>query len=101
MKARKILKTIKIRRKYGFLYNSYKIDSFYWEFVELYKKYLLIAIINFLQTSLEIKSLIVIIILGITSYKLMVKKPFFNRNICMNKNTINMYMIHHCSVEYE
>ena len=80
-KSKKNLNKIKIRKKYGFLYNSYKLHLYYWEVFETYKKYLMIVIINFLQNSFETKSLILIMISGFSAYNFIMKKPYLSDSL--------------------
>ena len=80
-KSKNFLNTIDIRKKFGFLYNSYRINYYYFDCVEIYKKYLLILIINFLQISVETKSLIILLILGASSYFLATKSPYLTQDV--------------------
>ena len=41
------LNKISVRYIYGFFYNEYKFTRYYWEFVKIYLKLLLIIIINY------------------------------------------------------
>jgi len=47
------LNLVKVKTRYGFLYNGYKLHSFYWEVVIMYRKILFIFISVFLATAGE------------------------------------------------
>jgi len=79
--SRKLLNTLEVRKKLGFLYNSYRIDYYYFDCFDIYKKYLLILIINFWQINVETKSLIILLILFGSSYFLAIKKPYLTKQI--------------------
>ena len=44
IRNRAILDTLIVRNKYGFLYNGYKHSSYYWEFIIIYRKIVMIFI---------------------------------------------------------
>lgn len=48
-KVRKILDTIEVREKYGFLYRGYTKEFYYWEIVIMYRKIALIFISVFVS----------------------------------------------------
>ena len=80
-KSRNYLNTLEIRKKLGFLYNSYRITYYYFDCFDIYKKYLLILIINYLQISVETKSLIILLILSASTYFLSTKKPYLTKDV--------------------
>jgi|JI10StandDraft_1071094.scaffolds.fasta_scaffold221452_1 hypothetical protein len=43
------LETISVKEKFGFLFNGYKRQSFYWEIIIMYRKILMILISVFLN----------------------------------------------------
>ena len=47
-RERKLLSTVEVREKFGFLYNGYKHDFYYWEIVIMYRKIILIFIAVFI-----------------------------------------------------
>ena len=62
-KNRKKLKSIKMKIRYGYLYSEYRI--FYWEFVKIYEKILLIIIVEYFDSEINIKGLLSLFILGV------------------------------------
>jgi hypothetical protein len=50
IRERKKLAELEIREKFGFLYNGYKLDYFYWEIIIMYRKITLIFISVFIQS---------------------------------------------------
>ena len=63
-KNRKKLNEMKIYIRYGYLYLEYKI--FYWEFVgECTEKILLIAVVEFYDTKINVKGLLSLLIVGL------------------------------------
>ena len=67
-KNRKSLGSIKIRKRYGFLFNGYTKSEYYWEFVILYRKILIISCSVFIANlaSVNIQALTVLILLIIS-----------------------------------
>ena len=66
IKNRKQLDSVKIKRYFQLLYQGYQIDTFYWEFVNTLKKFILVAINVFLgQYPLSYKGMSAIIVLVI------------------------------------
>lgn len=80
-KVKSKLNQIETRKKLGFLYNSYHIKLYYWELIEIYKKYLVIFIIIFLQVNNSSKSLMILFILATSSYYLCTKKPYLTKDV--------------------
>ena len=76
-----ILNTEEMRKKYGFLYNSYKTKYFYWEFVEIYKKFFMIIIISYSQVSDEGKALFILFFIYLCTYFLAKNFPYVTRDI--------------------
>ena len=69
IKNRRELTYINIKAKYGFLYNGYKPERFYWEFVIIYRKILVIFISVFISTvSIEVQALSVMLVIFIAFY---------------------------------
>ena len=75
------LRKIEIRRKYGFLYNGYRNKYYFWEFVEIYKKILLIFLINYFDLSIETKSLCFLLILFLSCAVLKEKQPYLTKEL--------------------
>ena len=81
LKYRRFLSSEKVRKKFGVLYNFYRKKYFYWEFVEIYKKYILIFLITYMQVHPEIKSLTVLFLIYILCVMIFGLKPFINQEI--------------------
>jgi len=47
------LNTTQVKLKYGFMYREYKIEYYYWEFIKMYMKLLIMLILN--QYAMEIR----------------------------------------------
>lgn len=73
---KKKLNTTEVRRKLGFLYNNFKVKFYYGELIEIYKKYVLIFIINFLQTKIEVKCLLIFLEFFFSLVFLIKKNPY-------------------------
>jgi len=80
-KKKNLLSTENMRKQYGFLYNSYKIKYYYWEFVEIYKKFLLIFILSYAQVEVESKALIVLLLIAFFGYCLSTANPYISTDI--------------------
>ena len=67
-KNRRKLGSIKVRKMYGFLFNGYTKTEYYWEFVILYRKILIISCSVFIANlaSVSIQALTVMILLVIS-----------------------------------
>ncbi|EAS07146.2 transmembrane protein, putative (macronuclear) [Tetrahymena thermophila SB210] len=58
------LNNIQVNLKYGFLYQEYKESAYYWEFVKIIQKTVIIIVLNFYSQALIVKgSLVYIVIL--------------------------------------
>ncbi len=72
------LNSIETRMKFGFLYNGYKVDYYYWEIVIMYRKIILIFIAVFIQNyGVMTQALIVFMLLLVCLVLNLKKKPFF------------------------
>ena len=77
LKRRKLLTTDYNRVVFGFLFNGYKSDTFFWEFVILYRKILMICVSVFLnQVSTMVQALTIIFVLFIALYLQYSLKPY-------------------------
>ena len=66
-KYRDKLNVINVKQRFGFLYNGYEDETFYWEFVIIYRKIAIIMCSVFLGImSVQIQALTVLIILFIS-----------------------------------
>lgn len=71
------LESISVRLRFGFLFNGYKNRSYYWEFVILYRKILIICCAVFLaNVSTSIQALTVMILLLLCLHIQVQNKPF-------------------------
>ena len=52
-----------VRMKFGYFYREYKNEIFYWEFIKMYKKILIILILAFYSEDILIKANLTILIL--------------------------------------
>eukprot|EP00361_Fabrea_salina_P007450 CAMPEP_0202436818 /NCGR_PEP_ID=MMETSP1345-20130828/26245_1 /ASSEMBLY_ACC=CAM_ASM_000843 /TAXON_ID=342563 /ORGANISM="Fabrea Fabrea salina" /LENGTH=1731 /DNA_ID=CAMNT_0049050339 /DNA_START=6 /DNA_END=5201 /DNA_ORIENTATION=+ len=63
--------------RFGFLFNGYKLSRFYWEFVILYRKIIVICLAVFLSTiSIQVQALTCLLVLIVFLYMQKVYKPF-------------------------
>ncbi|CAG9321985.1 unnamed protein product [Blepharisma stoltei] len=77
MKNKDRLNDINIRIKYGFLFNGYKSRSYYWEFVIIYRKIIIICCTVFLATvSVNIQALTTLFVLVACLYFHCKIKPY-------------------------
>ena len=53
------LQSLVMQLKYGILYKEYKPQNFYWEFVKIYKRILLILALNYYIEEIKIKALLI------------------------------------------
>ena len=75
------LHLVEFRKKFGVLYNFYRSNCFYWEFFILYKKYVLVVIITYLQIDVIQKSLIALLWISVMSNFLNRLSPFVTKEI--------------------
>ncbi|CAG9326025.1 unnamed protein product [Blepharisma stoltei] len=74
---KRALDTISVRLKFGFLFNGYKYRAYYWEFIILYRKILIVCCSVFLANiSTSIQALTVMILLLFCLYLQNDKKPY-------------------------
>lgn len=76
---RKKLETIRVRVNLGFLFNGYNLKHFYWEFIILYRKILIICCSVFLgNISIPVQALTVLMILIASLYLQAQNHPYIN-----------------------
>ncbi|KAL4463250.1 hypothetical protein ABPG74_007251 [Tetrahymena malaccensis] len=76
-KQRSRLNNIAVRYKYGFLYNEYKNEYFYWDFIRMVKNIVLLIIANQYQSnSMWIFSIVSIVITQLYTVCLIIIRPF-------------------------
>ncbi|CAG9321999.1 unnamed protein product [Blepharisma stoltei] len=77
MKNKDRLNNINVRIKYGFLFNGYKSRSYYWEFIIIYRKIIIICCTVFLSTvSVNIQALTTLFVLVTSLYFQCKIKPY-------------------------
>ena len=82
-KKRGVLNKFSVKARYGFLYNGYEMKTFFWEFIILYRKIVIVAILVFIiQASVQVAALACLIVL-ITSLHIQYRirpydKPEYN-----------------------
>ena len=78
-KNRLLLGKLQMKLRFGFVYNGYELDRFYWEFVILYRKIAIICCSVFLSTiSIPIQALTVLLVLVVFLYMQSVHEPYFS-----------------------
>ncbi|CAG9321390.1 unnamed protein product [Blepharisma stoltei] len=66
VKSRNHLKELNVRLRFGFLFNGYQLSRYYWEFIIIYSKIILICLSVFLSNmALKVQALIAAILLSI------------------------------------
>jgi predicted outer membrane repeat protein len=71
------LKFVAVKAKYGFLYNGYRMERYYWEFVIIYRKVLIIFISVFVSTvSVEVQALSVMLVIIVAFYLQHANQPY-------------------------
>ncbi|CAG9321984.1 unnamed protein product [Blepharisma stoltei] len=98
LKNRGQLDNINMRIKYGFLYNGYKPESYYWEFVIIYRKIGIICVTVFLASvSVSMQALTAVSVLVASLYFQFKIKPYngddLNRleAISISASTVTIY----------
>ena len=73
---RRILNELETRTEYGYLYNEYKV--YYWEFLKMYMKVLISIFLEFYDSDIYIKGLLILLI--IFGYLILLQKmnPYLN-----------------------
>ncbi len=76
------LGNLELREKYGFLYKGYKMDSFYWECVIMYRKVGMVFIAIFLEgVGTTVQALVVILNLVFFVVITHRMRPFFSHKL--------------------
>lgn len=76
------LKDIEFKKAYGFLYDGYKIDRYFWEFVILYRKIIMIFISVFLVTYSLATQALAVLAVSFGSYIIHIKsQPFIDNDL--------------------
>jgi len=78
----KILHTAKVARKYSFIYNGYSNNKFYWEFIIMIRKIVLICVIIFAgmhSTNLQLYMSLIAILVAYMLHS--INNPYSNKNL--------------------
>ena len=76
------LHNLEVKEKYGFLYKGYKVDSYYWECVIMYRKVAMIFISVFLNgIGTMIQALVVMVLLVFFIVVTQRYKPYYSRQL--------------------
>ena len=76
------LSTVKVKQQFGFLFNGYKRNTYYWEIVIMYRKILCIFIATFLRPyGVIVQALVLLIMLGIFLQANNSNRPFKARQL--------------------
>jgi hypothetical protein len=82
IRRRKQLKEILTKLRFGFLYNGFKKSKFYWEFVIMYRKVLIICCVVFIgNRSIPIQALTVILLLLNFLIVQYLTRPYANKQL--------------------
>lgn len=65
---KKIIGSISYQRAKGILYIEYKDSKFYWEFVAMFLKLIIVCIVNLLYKEVGLRSTLLCVLLGIYSF---------------------------------
>ena len=97
------LQEIDNKLRFGFLYNGYRSKTFYWEFVILYRKILIICISVFFTTvSVSVQALGALLILILSIYMQMRTRPFTHKilNIMEARGILAATVTIYCGLFY-
>ncbi|EWS72630.1 transmembrane protein, putative (macronuclear) [Tetrahymena thermophila SB210] len=88
------LQNIQIYKKYGFLYREYKSQKYYWEFVKMLEKILIIIVLNFYSQDTNIKGVLIFIVVSLYGIASSVLQPYR----LSGYNTVDFYQTNVCAV---
>ena len=74
--SRKKLYAINTKIKYGFLYIEYNPKVFYWEFVKMYEKIIIILFVSLFDTEINIKGMMILFTIFVYFVLLLYMKPY-------------------------
>ena len=80
-KRRRYLHTVDNKLRFGFLFNGYKTSKFYWEFVVVLRKILVICLAVFFTASVPIQGLLCFSVLLISLFAQYKLKPFTSEHL--------------------
>lgn len=70
------LNNIHVKQKYGYLYSEYDDDEYWWEFVKIYQKILIMAILEFYVEQIIIKGILVFLVIFFYGALSSSRKPY-------------------------
>ncbi|CAD8171348.1 unnamed protein product [Paramecium pentaurelia] len=70
-----------IRSRWGFFYNEYDTSAYYWEFVKIFQKELMVIFLTFYEDYVLIKGALVILVLLYYSWIQINTKPYANNDL--------------------
>ncbi|EWS71596.1 transmembrane protein, putative (macronuclear) [Tetrahymena thermophila SB210] len=88
------LQNISIYKKYGFLYREYKSQIFYWEFVKMLEKILIIIVLNFYSQDINVKGVLIFMVITLYGISSNVLQPY----LLSGYNTVDFYQTNVCAV---
>mgnify|MGYP000739300986 CR=1 FL=1 len=81
-KRRKYLHRLENKLRFGFVFNGYRMDRFYWEFLIMYREVVLIALaVFFSRVSVMIQTLMCLAMLALFCYFHVREKPFIESHL--------------------
>lgn len=79
VRKREVLNDIKLRCRFGFFYNGFRSSYFYWEFLILYRKIIIVSLLVFLgNESIAVQALTMLILLLVFFLLQYWKSPYKN-----------------------
>ncbi|CAK55869.1 unnamed protein product (macronuclear) [Paramecium tetraurelia] len=73
---RKQLNSMKVRKMWGYLYNEYKLETYYWETLKILQKEIIILVLLYYSDYVAVKASLVFLILYIYSHLSTKYKPY-------------------------
>ncbi|KAL4461589.1 hypothetical protein ABPG74_016213 [Tetrahymena malaccensis] len=70
------LQRLNLELKFGFIYKEYKINAYYWEFVKMFIKIIIILCLNFYSQNTLVKGNLILVSIIFYSYLLKTIKPY-------------------------
>ena len=62
--------------RYGIIYKEYKNELYFWEFIKIYERILLILALNYYIEEIKVKALIIFACITLYSICTVIYKPF-------------------------
>ncbi|EAR94882.2 transmembrane protein, putative (macronuclear) [Tetrahymena thermophila SB210] len=88
------LQNIQIYKKYGFLYREYKSKKYYWEFVKMLEKMIIIIVLNFYSQEINIKGVLIFMVVTLYGIASFVLQPYR----LSGYNSVDFYQTNVCAV---